>query len=185
MQTTDALKNDHRVIERMLTILQVSARRLNSGENVPAQTFRDALDFIRNFADSCHHGKEEDVLYPHLEKLGVPKDGGPIAVMLMEHDEGRRYVKGLAEAIERYEKGDKAAARDVARNALSYAELLGQHIPKEDNILYPIADQVLPRADDAALMKAFEDQEERTIGHGKHEEYIQLVGKLEKDLGIG
>jgi len=183
MISTEVLKDEHRVIERMINLLKVASEKLNSGEDVSAEIFRKSIDFIRTFADKCHHGKEENILFNEMESRGMPREGGPIGIMLMEHDEGRRFVKGLAEAIEKYEKYNKDAQNEIIRNALGYAELLTQHIFKEDNILYPMADQMFSNEDQKELIERF-DKVEQEMGEGIHHKYVELVEKLEKELGI-
>ncbi len=182
MRATDALKEDHDVIERLCRVLFAASQRLQKGEDVDPQIFRKGVDFIRNFADKCHHSKEEDNLFPAMEKQGVPKEGGPIGMMLIEHDEGREHVRELSSALDKYESGDKSAAvkNAIVGHAIGYARLLTQHIDKENNILYAIADDVLSSAEQNALFDRFEKIEEETIGRAKHAEYVQLVGELEK-----
>src|SRR3972149_9067192 len=105
MFSTENLQQEHRVIERVLHSLETAAKKLEEGKSVSPDTFDKFVDFIRNFADSCHHGKEEENLFPVLEKFGVPKEG-PIGVMLLEHDQGRSFVKGLSEAVGKYAGGE-------------------------------------------------------------------------------
>ena len=145
LAATETLKEEHRLIERLLRVLAQAASKVERGEEVSPTDFARALDFIRNFADRCHHGKEEDCLFPALEAHGLPRHAGPVGVMLAEHEEGRGYVRGLAQALEQWQKGDKSASRAVAKNARGYAALLANHIPKEDNILYPIGGEHPPR----------------------------------------
>jgi len=180
---TEALKEEHRVIERMLRILTVACEKLEGGEEVSPEVFRRAVDFIRMFADRCHHGKEEDTLFPQIEKR-VPKEGGPTGVMRIEHDQGRGFVRGLAEAAEKYTMGDKTAKQSIIENARGYVMLLSQHIPKEDDILYPLADQICGPAEQKELLEKFEKIERERIGEGKHHEYLHLVMELEKQLNI-
>lgn len=184
MLPTAELKQEHRVIERMLAVLKAAATKAEAGQDLPPDFFPRAVDFIRNFADRCHHGKEEDNLYPAMERRGIPREGGPIGVMLMEHDQGRAFVRGMDEAGKRLAAGDKGAAKEAARNARGYAELLSQHIFKEDNILYMMADQALSAADQKELSARFEQMERERLGPGKHEEYVNLVGQLERGLGL-
>src|SRR3972149_3274026 len=155
---TEALKEDHRVIEGLCRVLGHAAQRLDQGQAVPPAVFREALDFIRNFADRCHHGKEEDCLFPALEQHGIPRHGGPVGVMLGEHEEGRAFVRGMAPAL--------------ARTARAYASLLTNHIPKEDTILYPMGEGVLSPQAKAQLLERFEAVERERLGPGKHQEYI-------------
>jgi hemerythrin-like domain-containing protein len=181
---TENLKEEHRVIERMLRILTVACDKLDKGEEVSPKVFMSAVDFIRTFADSCHHGKEEDVLFPMMEKRGFSRQAGPVGVMLMEHDQGRRFVRVLAEAVEKYERGDKTAKQAIILNVRGYAQLLAQHIPKEDGILYPLADKVLGASDQKELLERFEKIEKEKIGERRHREYLNLVARLEKELNI-
>ncbi|MFC1861077.1 hemerythrin domain-containing protein [Chloroflexota bacterium] len=128
MSVTEELKQEHRIIERMLATLNAAAARVDKGQELPPEFFAKAVDFIRNFADRCHHGKEEDNLFPVLERHGISRQGGPIGVMLMEHDRGRAYVRGMDEAAQRLAVGDRAALEAALDNACGYAELLRQHI---------------------------------------------------------
>ena len=183
MRPTDTLKAEHRVIERVLAVLNRASDKLARNEPVDAAVFTQSVDFIRNFADRYHHAKEEDSLYRRMGERGFPMDSGPIAVMLAEHEEGRRYVRGLADAAERYGRGDQAAMDEIVHNARGYADLLAQHIQKEDNILYEIADSRLSPADQSDLEQRFEHKEQETIGPGGHERYVALVGQLEQAVG--
>jgi hemerythrin-like domain-containing protein len=112
MSATDDLRTDHRAIERMLAILETAAQRIDQGVRVPPDVFRQGVDFVRNFADRCHHAKEEENLFPRMEARGVPRDGGPIGVMLFEHDEGRAYIgdRGRRRCLR---GGDEAAGRPM------------------------------------------------------------------------
>lgn len=184
MLATENLKEEHQVILRMIKVLLVASDKLEKSENVSVDVFKKAIDFIRTFADRCHHAKEEDTLFPVLERRGILRHRGPIAVMLMEHEHGRLFVKGLNEALEKFEKGDKTAKDAIVENARGYADLLDQHIYKEDNILYPMGDKVLSEVDDRELLDKFEKIEKEIIGEGKHEYYLHVIAELEKELGI-
>lgn len=184
MKPTDELKEEHKVILRMLKILKKASQNLDEGKEVKPEVFKKAIDFIRNFADRCHHGKEEDTLFPMMEKYGIPREGGPLGVMLYEHTLGRNYVKGMAEALEKYEKGDRSSIKKLVENARGYAGLLAPHIFKEDNILYAMADRNIPENEQKILEERFEKIEKEVIGEGKHHEYLHLVEELEKQLGL-
>lgn len=181
MRPTEELKEDHQVIIRMCGVIRGVAHKLESGAEVPAQVMADIIDFIRNFADRCHHGKEEEIFFERIVQRGIPKEGGPVAVMLMEHEEGRRFLQGMSDAHEAYGRGDDAARAAFARNALAYADLLLEHINKEDNILYPMADQVLTDEDQQDLAREFDAVEHERLGHDEHERYEALVERLEQE----
>jgi len=184
MLATENLKEEHQVILRMIKVLNVASNRLGKGEDVSIEVFKKAVGFIQTFADRCHHGKEQDTLFPALGERGIPTQGGPIAVMLMEHEQGRQFVRGLADAVAQYEGGNKAAKSLIVENARGYAALLDQHIYKEDNILYPMGGRVLSQSDNKELLEKFEKIEREIIGEGKHEYYLHMIAELEKELGV-
>lgn len=179
MKSTEVLKTEHEAIKLMLSILGSICDKLESGQEVNPQHLEQIMEFIRVFSDKCHHGKEENLLFPAMEQAGVPREGGPVAVMLVEHSQGREYVKGMNEAVARYKAGDRAAASRFAENARNYIELLTQHIDKENNILYMIADMHLSRAKQEELVVKFEEFEVEQIGPGKHEEFHELLYHLQ------
>jgi hemerythrin-like domain-containing protein len=156
MLPTEELKAEHEDIRRMLTVVGEMAARLERGQDVAADDIERAIDFIRNYADGYHHAKEEDLLFPAMYDAGFPKDAGPVAVMLNEHDEGRAYVRAMAEAVARYSVGDTTARDEIAEYALSYAGLLDQHIEKENQALYPMADGRLEERAQAELCAGFD-----------------------------
>jgi len=184
MSATEELRTEHRAIERMLAVLEAAAGRLEAGQRVRADLFREAVDFVRNFADRCHHSKEEDNLFLRLEEKGVPRHGGPIGVMLLEHGQGREYVRAIADAIDAYEGGDGVAVRTVAENARGYVELLRGHIWKEEEILFPAADGMLSPSDQADLTERFQRIEKEVMGPGVHERYHAMLDALEHEMGL-
>ncbi len=181
MQATDILMEEHRVIERVLTSLEGAATRLEQGEAIRPGFFTDAADFVKGFADGCHHKKEEGVLFAALVEAGLPQRQGPVAVMLAEHDQGRAFTRGMRAAAERLGAGDAVARADVVRNALGYVALLRQHIGKEDHVLFPMAAEMIPAASQDVLVDRFETIEHEETGAGVHEKYLALADALEAE----
>lgn len=181
MEATEILMSEHRVIERMIATLEAATNKLAAGQAVRPGFFLDAADFIKGFADGCHHRKEEGVLFEAMVAAGLPKQTGPIAVMLSEHEQGRAFTRGMRAAAERLAGGDASGAHEVVANARGYAALLRQHIQKEDHILFPMADQVIPAAKQAGVTEAFERVEHEETGAGVHEKYLALAEALERE----
>jgi len=184
LNATESLREDHRVIERMLAVLEAAATQLKAGEPVPAGLFREAVDFVRNFADKWHHGKEEANLFPRMEERGVPRADGPLAVMLHEHVMGRDYIAAIDDAIEDYEQGDEASGRHIEENLRGYAELLRDHIWNEENVLFPMADQVLSEEDQQALEQGFKQVADEVMGPGVLERDHDMLERAERDFGL-
>ena len=178
MKATEQLRNEHEGIKLMMRILEKLSEKLEAGEDVDAEHLEKIVEFFRIFADRCHHGKEEDILFPAMEAAGIPKEGGPIGVMLLEHDQGRGYVKGMADATAKYKAGDRKAAPVIASNARNYIALLTQHIEKENRVLFPMADSHLSAEKQESIFEAFEKIEVEKIGVGKHEEFHHLLDNL-------
>ena len=166
MQATETLKNEHDLIERVLVLLSDTAKALRSERPVPEGLQEWAVDFIRRFADGCHHAKEEEVLFPLLEQRGIPREGGPIGVMLYEHELGRKCVGRMVDSLPsaNNDPATFAAAAEV------YVTLLRQHILKENNVLFRMADTVLGPSDDADVVARYRAAE-GPDGEAVHRQY--------------
>jgi len=184
MKAIRELKDEHGGVKVMLAILGKVCDRLEAGQRVDPKHLEEILEFLKVFVDKCHHAKEEDHLFPALEKAGIPKEGGPIGMMLHEHQAGRDFIRGMAQAAAALAGGDAGAAKRFAANARSYSDLLLQHIEKEDNVLYPMAEARLPANADEALTAAFGKVEEERVGHGRHEEFHRMMDRLKAVYGV-
>ncbi len=182
MKATEILMAEHRVIERVVAAMRQAADQLDNGEDVRAGFFLQAADFVKGFADGCHHQKEEQVLFRSLVAHGLSAEQGPVAAMLYEHEQGRAFIRGLREAAARLETGDRSAIPAVVDNARGYADLLSAHILKEDQVLFPMADRVIPLQDQESVFEGFERVEHEETGEGVHEKYLALAESLEKEL---
>jgi hemerythrin-like domain-containing protein len=153
---------------------------LESGKHIPYEHLDQIVEFIRLFADKTHHGKEEDLLFPAMEAAGFPRDAGPIGVMLMEHEQGRDFVSRLDKAVTQYKNGERAAVDTLVRNARNYVHLLTQHIDKENNILFPMADSSIPIVKQETLLDEFKSVNQRIISTDKLEELLDNLNTLEE-----
>lgn len=156
MTATTALRSEHDHILAMLACLRAACAAAGSNDRFDAETFQAGLDFSRSYADAWHHAKEENHLFPALEAEGMPRHGGPIAVMLQEHVQGRSYVRKIAEHLEAASSGDAEARSIVLNYTMAYADLLTGHIQKENGILFNMADQVLPSQVQARLEQDYQ-----------------------------
>jgi hemerythrin-like domain-containing protein len=184
MKPTDILKSEHRVIEQVLHCLEQIADEGRAQGRVEAEPARDAIAFLRNFADRCHHGKEENHLFPALEAAGFPRHGGPVGVMLHEHDLGRQHIGQMDAALEPATTGQAATVEQFWAHAHGCVDLLRQHIAKEDQILFALADRVFSPEDQAALLEAFGHVEAEEMGEGTHQRFLDVANRLAERYGV-
>jgi hemerythrin-like domain-containing protein len=175
---TSILRDEHKAILKMIDTAEEVSQRLKKGVTVSPELLSGLLEFFRTFADRCHHGKEEECLFPLLEQRGIPREGGPIGVMLHEHDQGRGLIRVMGEAACQFAGGRKDAGLRWADAALAYSELLRNHISKENDILFVMADRFLSEADQITTVEAFGRIETEKLGAGTHERLHTLMNKL-------
>jgi len=165
--TTAVLRREHR---RILEVVDVLDAVLSTGHSGATDASTDLLDFeiiekcvrfFRLFADACHHGKEEGLLFPALEARGMSHDAGPIAVMLHEHRVGRALVAAMAESFGGAEAGDTGARSRLLEAGRAYIDLIRSHILKEDHALFEMADQMMDPPGCRRLCAAYADVEGR------------------------
>lgn len=165
---TAPLRDDHDAILSMLDVIEHTVVHLEGGRDVESWVLDDLLEYLTVFVDECHHAKEERVLFPALEAKGILRAGGPIGVMLGEHEEGRGLVGRMKEAARAYAAGFIPAGRDYAATATRYAELLRLHIHKENNILFAMADARIIGEEQYELASGFDMIEKKRIGPDTH-----------------
>ena len=177
------LKHEHRTIERALRGLDGACMRIAGGDRVPAGALLEIVDFIKTFADQYHHGKEETLLFPALERRGFTREGGPLGVMEHEHEVERELIAALEQAIELYQEGDVEAAQRFVEAARAYLRLLVGHIEKEDSILFRIGDEVLDDEDKSALAARFKEFFS-ALGGRNLEDFERLATELEQKWAL-
>jgi hemerythrin-like domain-containing protein len=178
MNATETLKHEHEIILLVLQAAEREAQSIGQTGRVGISEVRKMLDFFTHFLDHCHHRKEEEHLFLKLQECGLPRESGPLAVMLHEHEEGKRLLVAIQQALPGAEAGDPDSTKVIKANLMVYAALLRGHIQKENNVLYPMADSMLSGEDQKALTEAFAKMEAEEIGEGVHERYHQLAHAL-------
>ncbi len=180
--STARLEAEHHVIQKVVGAMALLAEGLETGKAPDLETLRSIVEFMRIFADKCHHGKEEVHLFPLLEAKGVPARGCPIGVLLHEHDRGRALVGQLAEALEDQRRGEAAAGDSILKNLRGLIELYPGHIWKEEYLLFPMTDKILGAEDQAALRERFEAVE-AGIGPDVHRRLERLAEDIQRGAG--
>jgi len=147
MKAIELLMQEHRTIEEELDSLVAWAATIRH-ESTAAQAAELSwfVAFLRDFVDGRHHAKEQDILFATMIQHGFPREQGPIAVMLHEHDLGRSLVATLASLAGRPTPWNDEDRRQIEQTVREYAAFLREHIQKEDGVLYPMAEARLPQA---------------------------------------
>jgi len=175
MSSVEDLIKDHYYIRKAIHGLEVILRKAQKENTLSLYFFKSFINFAKKFIDNCHHGKEEKCFFPCLEKLGMPKEGGPIGVMLKEHELGRTLIKKIEEKINLYEKGE-IKVDELLNACYEYIDLMNNHMFKEENILFRIGKEIINENDDKETIECQENVEKHV---GEHENLIKLAEELE------
>lgn len=171
---TQNLEHDHVYILQLTEIMQAMVeKQVNNNEH-----FELVVNLIRKFADGIHHAKEEDLLFPKMGEKGFSPVQGPVAVMLSEHVQGRNYVKGMTEGIQKVKDGNQQALEIIYENMEGYADLLQNHIAKENGMLFRMADRALTDDEQSTLLIQFDEVEAQASGEFNTANSIAKITEL-------
>ena len=177
---SDLLMTDHQTTEQ---VFDAVSHALASPTGPSPALLRDAIDYFQGYVDSCHNKKEEQHLFPLIESRGVPRNGGPLGVMLMEHEQSRTVLPALVALAEAYLEGDRSVLPDLRATFEQYSTLLKNHFWKENDILYPMARRVLNEADATQIVTGIE-KVEASIGPDTRQKYYALAARIIKGGGV-
>lgn len=177
MQARGPLMIEHRLIERMISVIKDALAQIESTHRVDPVFVDTAVDFIRIYADRTHHGKEEDILFRDLDKQPLsPEDRRVMNELIEEHVFGRQTTKALVDANSRYRNGDKTALADIATKLQTLVAFYPKHIEKEDKVFFPAARAYFTDSEDQTMLAEFWEFDRKMI----HEKYASLVEELKR-----
>ncbi|MCK5379313.1 MAG: hemerythrin domain-containing protein [Acidobacteria bacterium] len=179
---TTVLKKEHQVILRVLTCLEAMADEAEQSGNLAIDDARDAVRFLREFADDLHHAKEERRLFPAMEAAGYPREGGPTGVMIAEHEQCRAHNRGMNAALDGEANAD--AVRSYVEHARGFVATLRQHIEKEDHCLFSMADQSVAPAVLEQLANEFHAYNLDAEATGTSVECVAIADRLSEKYGV-
>lgn len=176
---------EHGNIKRMLAVIRKACLTILNGQEINYEDFAEMTDFVKNYADNHHHGKEEKFLFNRMiAELGGAAEKLVKYGMLVEHDMGRLYMMDLKEALEKVKLGDQEAKLDVIANAISYTHLLSRHIDKEDNAAYTFAKRELSPETLEEINKQCDSFEQEEEAKGTQKKYLQILQQLEEKYNV-
>ena len=175
MQARAPLMIEHRLIERMLSVIKDVLWTIESKHQVDPLFVDVAVDFIRVYADRTHHGKEEDILFRELNSKPLSaEDRRVMNELIEEHVFGRRTTKALVDANTRYRNGDETALSDIADKLQILIEFYPKHIQKEDKVFFPASRAYFTDEEDQTMLAEFWEFDRKMI----HEKYRSVVEQL-------
>jgi len=174
----DTLEREHRVIQSVLGAMEREAGSVQAGQPLRTEFWLGVSEFLENFADGCHHVKEEDLLFPVLAERGIAEDGGPIGVMRQEHVQGRALCQRIHDAAT---GGDASSLVEASRE---FVLLLREHIDKEETVLFQLARRILSAEKTTALQAGLAEVHQQQMSEGAYSKYVALAKKLCEDAGV-
>jgi len=174
----DFLIAEHEMIERAMSVLETNLDKIESGSHDLMQMQR-AIDFLLEFGDKIHNRKEEGYLFPLMQERGIPIEGGPLGVMLMEHDAERRLLQNMTAQVETLADADPEVIAKFKKDGLEYLVIRAEHIWKENDILYPMARNVMQEGDAEKMLSEFNRLNQETYGPNAWEKFSGMVGEVE------
>ncbi|HLA46787.1 MAG TPA: hemerythrin domain-containing protein [Thermoplasmata archaeon] len=177
-EPSEILREEHVVIEHLLHVLDGMAEHVDLDNPVPERDIGTALEVVENFADKCHHAKEERILFPALSRHSA-HEGALLARRLHgDHEAARKLVRDLRELTPKIGAKDDRVRREFSRKVRTYTTLLREHISQETERLLPLIDEAIPAEERRELAEAFERVEQEEMGAGVHAKYERLVHQL-------
>ncbi len=178
---TESLRKDHDLIEKVVKAMEVTLQLLKSGKKIPESILLPTIDFTKNFTDVCHHGKEEESFFPALGQTGMPTNMGPIAVMLMEHEMTRKIALHMEGSAKEYLS--TGSADGLISDISQYVEHMGQHLWKENNRLFMMADMRLSEISDKVNLELDSVEKKKLEQLGKsRQDYEGLVQNIQSEI---
>jgi len=178
MKAVEELIKEHKTLRVMLGIMGRICGDIGAGKGFDDLDVENIIEFLRVYVDRCHHGKEENCLFPALLSAGIPHENGPVGQMLREHATGRGFIREIQIGLENHRHGIAGSDSIVASGMNNYIKLLQSHMQKEEKILFPMAEKLLSKQLQEGLIKQFEKIEEEVIGHGVHEGYHVWLSRM-------
>ena len=182
MRAVDLMLEEHRLIERMLRVVEDSARLLEQGGTVPSAMLEGMLEFIQVYADAGHHAKEEDIFFPALAAHGVEPGGSAIGAFQAQHEIGRALAAGMREALPGAARGERTACESFAATARDYVSLLREHIRLEDLHFAEYAREFLSADEDADLRARMDAVDASRDPGMRSDRFARMVAEYEEAI---
>lgn len=177
MKPRGLLMIEHRLIERMVMLINAEIKQIKKTDDPNIPLINDFIDFIRTYADKTHHGKEEDILFRDCAMKSMSEEDTKLMnELLEEHQYGRKMIRELNEAKEKYIRGDHSQLEVIIHRLEALADLYPNHIIKEDDAFFPHTEKYFSKAELDRMLNEFREFDQKMI----HEKYRLLIESLER-----
>jgi len=171
---------EHELIERGMAVLRECLEAIELSDEVNAVKLGRAIDFLLQFGDKIHNAKEEQCLFPRMGQKGIPVEGGPLGVMLMEHEAERNLLTRMGGMLPGFHQLSFADRLQFKEEGMDYLKIRAEHIWKENDVLYPMGRRVLTEADNQELLQEFARINRDTYGEGAFAQFQTMVAEVER-----
>ena len=179
----DFLVAEHEMIERSMAVLKACLENLDASAGNPVQMMR-ALDFLLEFGDKIHNRKEEELLFPLMEKKGIPVEGGPLGVMLMEHQAERELISAMIMQAKGLKSASDSEKEEYGKKGLEYLKIRADHIWKENDVLFKMGLRATDDADNSSLLEGFVRIDTETYGPTARDKFHQMLKEVEEGAKV-
>ena len=177
---TDQLKAEHENILSLLGILDRMCAELEAKRDIDPLFLGRVVEFMKTFIDKIHHGKEEELLFPMMRKVGGRRESGQVSELMIDHIKGRSLSRDMDLAALRYGRYDRDAPARFVERAKNYISLLTEHIRRENEIYFPIVEKLLSEKQKKELLDSFEELDKTMARHNEYSSMLQTLQNLER-----
>ncbi len=168
------LMKEHRLIEKMVGLIDKKMGQFSKDKKADVEFIKTAVDFMSTYADKCHHGKEEDILFSRLKDKDISSEHQQTMDKLLEdHKRARELVKALTLAAQKYKEGDDKALDDILARMKDLTELYPQHIETEDKKFFLPVMEYFSKEEKDQMLDEFYDFDREMI----HQKYQEILDK--------
>lgn len=178
MTPTENLTKEHKKINELLDIMSKIALKIKSNDVFYPNDVEEIVDYLIIIIDNNHHGKEDGVFYPELISSGIPKETAPLSIINYEHTTAKRYLKDISSCVVNCKIGNDFSGELLADSLTNYVTVTKNHIQREEEIVFPIANEVLSVEKQNEILQRFDEIEQRNISNSFNDHFNKLLNKL-------
>jgi hemerythrin-like domain-containing protein len=172
------IRDEHRSIAAVLHGMQEFVRQIRErGAKVDSRVFRAMLYYLDTFSERMHHPKENQYLFAPLRRLGAGPDA-LIAELEREHAEGENALRRVEQRLIRYEEGGEKEFPEFAAEIGRFVEGYWEHMRKEEENVFPLAEQLFTASEWEAIDRAFRANADPLAADRNERDFRRLFSRI-------